>query len=67
MLNPEQRKRFENGTMPIEEMKELGLMNLNDYGEEGEEELDNLGEFEGAGSDSAYGDDDDEDDAANKK
>ena len=67
MLTPEQRKRFESGTMPVEEMKELGLINLNDYGEEGEDEQDNLGEFGEAGSESAYGDDDDEDEAANKK
>jgi len=68
MLTPEQRKRFESGTMPVEEMKELGLMDLNDDGEEGEEDMDNLGgDFEEAGSDSAYGDDDDEDEGANKK
>jgi hypothetical protein len=68
LLTDDQRKRFEDGTMGKDEMNELGLMDLADYGEEGEDELDNdLGGYAEAGNDSAYGDEGQDTEGSNKK
>ena len=46
-LDPETKEKYLNGDMSLEEMKALGLIGgMDDYGEEGELEMDEEGEAE---------------------
>ena len=39
-MDPETRKKFENGEISLEELEKMGIMAFDDYGEEGELEQD---------------------------
>jgi hypothetical protein len=47
-MDPETKKKFENGEISLEELEKMGIIGFNDdYGEEGELELDEDEDEEG--------------------
>ena len=53
-MDPEVRKKFENGELSFEELEKLGIATFGDYGEEGEHEQ-------------SYGEEDSDEEGGDKK